>query len=118
MVGGTTLQVVPARPEFFRRAGQQVSGLNEDGNPNLPAAPADRGSIVSLFATGDGGGPIEVRFAGYLAEILYSGPAPGYPGVTQINARVPGGFLAPGQVPVTIAVGEFASTAETFVSVR
>lgn len=117
-IGGANLAVVAATPEFFKRQGTQAAALNEDGSPNTPETPAARGSIVTLFATGDGDGPVEVRFVGYMAELLYSGPAPGFPGLTQVNARVPGGFLAPGQVPLTIAVGEIVSQSETCVSVR
>jgi uncharacterized protein (TIGR03437 family) len=49
--------------------------------------------------------PVAVRIGEYRAELLYAGPAPGFSGLLQLNARIPGGFLAPGIVPVTLEVG-------------
>jgi uncharacterized protein (TIGR03437 family) len=39
------------------------------------------------------------------AEILFAGSAPDLIGVLQINARVPGGFVAPGETAVALTVG-------------
>jgi uncharacterized protein (TIGR03437 family) len=65
--------------------------------------PAFAGEILSMYTTSlaDGGViPPHVAVGGRLAEILYFGPAPGYPGYYQVNFRVPSG-VAPGlAVPV------------------
>jgi uncharacterized protein (TIGR03437 family) len=41
--------------------------------------------------------------------LLYSGPAPGFPGLMQINAQIPGGFLPPGIQTVLLSVGDAMS---------
>lgn len=67
--------------------------------------------IVVLFATGANESipaPVTLTTSGANAELLYAGPAPGVPGVMQINARIPGAATA----TVTLRVGA-AETAST-----
>jgi Galactose oxidase, central domain len=62
------------------------------------ATPAVAGEILSMYTNNllDGGViPPQVAFGGRLAEVLYFGPAPGYPGYYQVNFRMPAG-VAPG----------------------
>jgi uncharacterized protein (TIGR03437 family) len=60
---------------------------------------------LSLYTTSlsiNGLIPPQISIGGRLAEILYSGSAPGYPFFYQVNVRVPSG-VAPGlTVPVQL----------------
>ena len=93
--------------------------LNQDGSVNSPQRPADRGSVVVFFATGEGQTnpagvdgrlneftrledfpqPIQtprVTIGGQPASILFAAGAPGFlAGLMQFNVRVPEG-IAPG----------------------
>jgi uncharacterized protein (TIGR03437 family) len=53
--------------------------------------------------------PVTLTVGGYPAQILFAGEAPGYAGLLQINARLPGGFAPTGNVPVVLSVGAASS---------
>ena len=91
----------------------------QDGTINSPANPAARGSVITLFGTGEGvtGLPFSLAIGGYTASILYAGPAGNFPGMFQINAQVPSGYLAAGNFPVVVRVGTFATQAGLTISV-
>jgi uncharacterized protein (TIGR03437 family) len=97
---------------------------NADGSPNAESAPAPRSGWITFYATGEGltdganvAGlpaqapyphpllPIALTIAGVDAGILFAGSAPGLIGVLQINARVPGGFVAPGEAEAALTIG-------------
>ena len=103
--------------------------LNQDGTVNSPDNPAQRGSIVVLFATGAGQTdppgtdglipttvlphpvlPVSVQIGGKSAEVLYAGAAPGLiSGVLQVNCRV-STEIDPGKsVSVLLTVGGVTS---------
>jgi uncharacterized protein (TIGR03437 family) len=98
--------------------------INPDGSPNTQSSPAPRSSWMTFYATGEGltdgpnlAGqpaqapyphpllPITFTIAGVDAQILFAGSAPGMIGVLQINAVVPGGFVAPGEAAVELTLG-------------
>ena len=83
--------------------------LNQDNSVNSASHPADLGSVIQIFATGllsPGSGPITARIAGRdIPTPSYAGPAPGIPGLQQVNLIVPADLPAgPTQLQVC-AVG-------------
>jgi uncharacterized protein (TIGR03437 family) len=112
--------------------------LNQDGSVNALENPAERGSVVVLFGTGEGQTepagqdgklavetpprprlPLAVTIGGRPAEVLYAGGAPGLvAGVIQVNARVPADLAASGEVPVVLQVGGAASQPGVTLAVR
>ena len=67
--------------------------------------PAVAGEILSMYVRGlaEGGAiPPQVAVGGRLAEILYFGDAPGYPGYYQVNFSLPSGLTPGPGVPVRL----------------
>jgi uncharacterized protein (TIGR03437 family) len=116
----------------------QASVLNQDQSQNTPANPADKGSIVSVFDTGEGQTnpsgidglialpgllprpllPVSAQVGGIDAEISYAGAAPGLvAGGFQINLKIPPNAPS-GAVPIQIKVGEAVSQSGITVSIR
>lgn len=81
-----TVQVSPAWPGIF-------SGgvLNQDNSVNAPTTGAAPGSVIQIFATGiPTGATVTAAIGGQQNLVpLYAGPAPGIPGVQQVNVTVP-----------------------------
>ena len=127
-----TVPVTGAKPGLFPRI------WNQDGTVNSPETPAAAGSIIVLYATGQGAtipasrtgaaangpsypepaAPVSVRVGGLAAGILFRGQAPGTAGVMQINARLPEGVPAGAAVPVVLTVGSAASRQGVTLSIR
>ena len=102
------IPVAAQAPGVFTLDGTAAAALNQDGALNTAATPADRGSVVTLFATGQGltdpavetGQPapfdplseaagVDVLVDGQPAEVLFAGLAPGFVGLLQVNVRIP-----------------------------
>jgi uncharacterized protein (TIGR03437 family) len=79
--------------------------LNQDSKVNSASNPAAAGSVIQIFATGlasTGSGAITARIAGHnIATPNYGGPAPGIPGVQQVNLIVPAD-LQPGAAQLEV----------------
>jgi uncharacterized protein (TIGR03437 family) len=130
-VGGQTsgprsINIAPAAPGFFTQnqagTGEAVV-VHEDGVSIVtPQSPAKRNEIVIFYLTGLGvlspalgtGVPaaanttaaqVSLQFGGANAVIEYAGAAPGFIGLNQINARIPGTAPIANNVPVSIIVG-------------
>jgi len=134
-----SVPVAAAMPGVFttQNGVGQVAAVNEDGTLNSSGNPAARGSIVTLYATGEGqtapGGregypaaaPLPLPLLGVeamvgtsRAEVLWAGAAPGFAGLLQVNLRLPGVFTPPGVRPLTLSVGGVASQAGVTIAVR
>jgi uncharacterized protein (TIGR03437 family) len=124
--GTITLAITPAAPALYPAI------ANQDGSLNSQTQPAARGSVVTLYGTGDGltdganiSGqaaaapypkpklPATLTIGSVNAEVLYLGSAPGLVGTLQINARVPGGFVPPGSADAQLTIGTVTSPAIT-----
>jgi trimeric autotransporter adhesin len=94
-------------PALFTGPAGQAAANNQDTTLNSQSNPAARGTIISLYGTGLGvsGDPVTVSFDYYTAQVLYAGPVANYPGLFQINARIPSGFLPTGDLTVIVTVG-------------
>ena len=131
--------VAPTAPGVFTadRSGRgQAAAVNQDGTQNGAANPAAGGSVLSLYATGEGQtfpagldgklaaaplpqpvAAVTVAIGGVAAEVSYAGGAPGLiAGVMQVNVVVPAGVS--GTVPVVLTVGGVDSQDGVTVAVR
>jgi uncharacterized protein (TIGR03437 family) len=121
VVSDGSFEVTSAGPGLFiadwRDQSQPGAILNEDSALNGSKAPAPRGSILLIFATGSGSAAVNVWIANRPADNLYSGPAPGYPGLWQINARIPEDTAIEKQIPVFVSLeGRVSNAVTVFVS--
>lgn len=127
------ITVQPAAPGLFTNAAGGAAALNADGSLNSAEKPAAAGSIISVFFTGQGpvtsmvddGAPppagetdsatdaISATVGGVQAQIQFAGLAPLYPGVAQMNLKVPS--LASGVYPLIVTIAGKASNAAQLV---
>ena len=121
-IAGVSAQVASAAPGIFTIGGGagQAAATNEDGTLNTPSNAAARGSIVTLYATGGGQNlsAVTMTIGNVPAELLYAGPSPGFPGLMQINARVPVALLQTGSLPVLLSVGNAESQPGVTIATR
>ena len=116
----------------------QAAAVNENHSINTAFTPAPIGSVISLFATGEGQTspagvdgkpattpfpkpnlPVSVTIGGQTIsgpQLQYAGGAPGeIAGVMQINVRIPSGITPGSAVPIVIQVGN--ATSQTGVTI-
>jgi len=121
------IQVAQSAPGLFTADSSgtgELAAINQDGSVNSASNPAAPGSIVTLFATGEGQTspagvdgklavaplpkpllPVLVAFGGIAANVSYAGGAPGeVAGVMQVNVQLPATVSGPA-VPVLLTVG-------------
>ncbi len=79
--------------------------LNQDNSLNSASHPAELGSVIQIFATGllsPGSGTISASIAGRaIPAPSYAGPAPGIPGLQQVNLIIPANLPA-GATPLQV----------------
>jgi hypothetical protein len=102
------LALVPA-PVLFSLSGdgrgQGAIWHATTGQVASASNPAIAGEALAMYTTSLADGtviPPQVAIGGRLAEILFFGDAPGYPGFNQVNIRVPCGIAPGSDVPVRL----------------
>jgi uncharacterized protein (TIGR03437 family) len=146
-----TAPVLTSRPGIFGVDGTgqgQGAILNEDGSPNSPSNPAQRGSIITLYGTGGGEAapgvvdgqivsgvpprtslPVSAIFDLGLSdlgvpskagEVLYAGGVSGaVAGLLQLNVRVPANAVTTGNaVPFVLIIGSHWTVYQVTVALR
>ncbi len=126
----TNISVVASAPAIFSLGNGQGAILNQDGTVNGPSNPAARGSVVSIYATGEGqtnppgvdgaianeplaglprpAAQFSLTIGGQTAQYTYAGTAPqSFAGFFQVNAVIPN--VASGAQPVVLKVGSATS---------
>jgi uncharacterized protein (TIGR03437 family) len=119
--------IQPAAPGIFTDAAGHAAVLNQDYTLNEPANPAPAGSYISVYLTGQGAVDQKVAtgsaapsnatihtaaqttatVGGTPATVSFSGLAPGYVGLAQVNLLVPS--LPSGDYPLAIVIGGWQS---------
>jgi uncharacterized protein (TIGR03437 family) len=136
-----TLPVASAAPAFFtlnQSGNGQVAMINQDGSINRPGHPAPKGSVVTVYGTGEGitapassDGqvnssvypkpvlPASVTVGGQRAVLAYLGAAPGFvAGVLQVNVTVPANAPSGNAVPIVLTIGTNSSPAAATMAVQ
>jgi uncharacterized protein (TIGR03437 family) len=136
------IHVVPSAPGLFTASGSgsgQVSAYNQDGRLNEAGAPAARGTIVTVYATGEGltaplldAGSVApaqdtprpvlalaVEIGGVPGEVTYAGASPGQiTGLLQVNVRIPDGAPVGSNIPIKLSIGSTSSAAGPTLAVN
>jgi adhesin/invasin len=117
-------------PGLFVNPGNRAAALNQDLTVHTAATPQPAGAYILLYTTGGGAispalpdgtaapssplslltGNVQVSIGGRAAQVSYAGVAPGFAGLSQINAIIPSG-LAAGDQPVFVTVNGVSSNA-------
>jgi uncharacterized protein (TIGR03437 family) len=135
-----TVPVLPAVPGILTAnssgTGQAVA-VNQDGSLNSASNPAARGSVVILYATGEGQrnpvgvtgvpapayaspvlSPVTLTVGGAPATLAYAASAPAFVGLMQINLTVPDTAPTGASVPVVLTIGKAQSPSGVTIAVK
>ncbi len=138
----TSVTIADAQPGIYT-TNQQGTGqgavLTSDNSLDAPtgafpgAHPATRGDYIQIYCTGLGAvtnppaagavapnaplsytvSTVTASIGGTAAPVLFSGLAPGFIGLYQVNVTVPAGAPVGGAVPLTLSVGSATSNTAT-----
>jgi uncharacterized protein (TIGR03437 family) len=131
-----TVPVADASPAFFENSGI-AAALDQNYAVVTAANPVKRGQLVQLYMNGLGplnnqpasGDPAsgttlattkntpKVTIGGQDAPVQFSGLAPGFPGLYQVNVTVPAGISA-GTVPISLTIGGVTTTKASTLPVQ
>jgi uncharacterized protein (TIGR03437 family) len=143
------MPVLASRPGIFSldASGQgQGAILNEDGSLNSPSNPAQRGSIVTIYATGGGEtapGVVDGQILGHVlprttlpvsaffytgysyddvhmeGEVVYAGGASGLvAGLLQVSVRVPPDLGAGDAAEISLTIGSNTTGFQVTLALR
>jgi uncharacterized protein (TIGR03437 family) len=135
VVATSTVQIGSVGPGLFTQTGGGAAVLNQDYSVNGPGTPAAVGSVIAAYLTGLGPvqppvatgkeaplnslsrtmGSVTATIGGMPATVEFSGLAPGYTGLYQVNVLVP--QLPSGSYPLQISANGVASNAAP-ISIR
>lgn len=110
--------VAAANPGLFTvpqaGAGETIalltSGMRYTKSP-FPSQFGGQPSVIALFGTGWRNSlPVTVRIGGQTATVEYAGISGGFPGLDQINVRLPAGLIGTQTVVLTTASGAVSRT--------
>jgi uncharacterized protein (TIGR03437 family) len=125
-----TVPVTSSAPGIFMiSAARQGAILNQDSTVNGATNPADVGSYIAIYSTGEGQtspagvdgqiasasypkpvAGVSVTIGGKPAPLAYAGALPGgVAGALQVNVQVPAGVASGSAIPVVLTVGGIAS---------
>lgn len=137
-LGTFQVDVLPVSPGIFHVLEdplKQGGILNQDSVYAIQNAPARRGQVIQIFATGQGAalsgsvadGAVppagtlintttapDVHISVDKAQVIFSGLSPQFPGLWQINAVVPDKDYIRGQVPVFVSLDGVSSNVVSF----
>lgn len=142
-----TVRVSPASPGIFTFPGGSGGGavVNPDGSiaqpegslPGVTTRPASRGEVILIYLTGLGAvdPPVEdgqssldalrttrfeprVLIGGVPADVIFSGLAPQFVGLYQINARIPAAAPAGDRVLIRVEAGGASSREDVTIAIR
>ncbi len=129
-----TVPIASIAPGIFMAAPGQALATHLNGIPISPASPASPGEIIILYANGLGPvspaiatgansldmtrqtGVTPVFIGGVQASVLFSGLAPSFVGVNQLNVVVPN--VASGNQPIVINAGGIITSDKVTIAIR
>lgn len=137
----TSVPLTATAPAFFTADSSgkgQAAAVNQDNLSNSPSHPAPIGSVITLYATGEGQTspsgidgklgsvplprpvlPLTVTIGGQLATVQSASGGTGLvAGIMQLSVQIPSGIQAGTAVPVVLRVGDVPSPAGVTIAVQ